>query len=209
MNKHIPKEWCRKCSCLCSQFQTTSYFVFSDGSWGCLFHSVFPFENSFKTQATTTGFTKWRKIQCLLLIYNLPFAQNSFCVIVSLFRQWEGCLNVFYRSFPKTTGYCRGAIFKKNFKIEDTFTTFFTITFCFKFRFPYNAFVYVPCFIKISFPNFDDITVIGCLLSYIEMFVSAYANSDYAEHDISLCYVGMLWSLLSFPAILGTRIQHT
>ena len=136
MNKHIPKEWCRKCSCLCSQFQTTSYFVFSDGSWGCLFHSVFPFENSFKTQATTTGFTKWRKIKCLLLIYNLPFAQNSFCVIVSLFRQWEGCLNVFYRSFSKTTGYCRGAIFKKNFKIEDTFTTFFTITFCFKFRFP-------------------------------------------------------------------------
>ena len=109
MNKHIPKEWCRKCSCLCSQFLTTSYFVFSDGSWGRLFHSVFPFENSFKTQTTTTGFTKWRKIQCLLLIYNLPFAQNSFCVIVSLFRQWEGCLNVFYRSFPKTTGYCRGA----------------------------------------------------------------------------------------------------
>ena len=98
---------------------------------------------------------------------------------------------------------------RKNFKIQDTFTTFFTITFCFKFRFPYNAFVYVPCFIKMSFPNFDDITVIGCLLSYIEMFISAYANSDYAEHHISLCYVGMLWSLLSFPAILGTRIQNT
>ena len=43
-----------------------------------------------------------------------------------------------------------------------------------------------------SSPKFNDITVIGCLLSYIEMFLSAYANSDYAEHDISLCYVSML-----------------
>ena len=77
------------------------------------------------------------------------------------------------------------------------------------FVFPTTLLFMYLCFIIMSFPNFNDITVIGCLLSYIEMFISAYANSDYAEHDISLCYVGMLWSLLSFPAILGTRIQNT
>ena len=52
-----------------------------------------------------------------------------------------------------------------------------------------------------SSPKFNDITVIGCLLSYIEMFLSAYANSDYTEHDISLCYVSMFIPLMLKGAI--------
>ena len=40
-----------------------------------------------------------------------------------------------------------------------------------------------------SSPKFNDITVVGCLLCYVEVFLSAYSNSASATHDISLCNV--------------------
>ena len=40
-----------------------------------------------------------------------------------------------------------------------------------------------------SSPNFNNVTVVGCLLCYMEVFLSAYSNSTVATHDPSLCYV--------------------
>ena len=47
-------------------------------------------------------------------------------------------------------------------------------------------------FIKMSSPKFNNITVVGCLLSYTEVFLSAYSNSSSAEYNTSLCYVRIL-----------------
>ena len=40
-----------------------------------------------------------------------------------------------------------------------------------------------------SSPKFNNITVVGCLMCYMEVFVSAYSNSTSARHESSNCYV--------------------
>ncbi|XP_027040338.1 gamma-aminobutyric acid type B receptor subunit 2-like [Pocillopora damicornis] len=85
--------------------------------------------------------------------------------------------------------------FKESFSLTLMFflLAFIGVLLCF-FSLLFNVTYRKHQFIKMSSPKFNDITVIGCLLSYIEMFLSAYANSDYTEHDISLCYI-RIWLL--------------
>ena len=60
------------------------------------------------------------------------------------------------------------------------------------FRLLDDTFVDVFRFIKMSSPKFNDITGIGCLFCYVEVFLSTYINSVSAEHDLSPCYVSTI-----------------
>ena len=40
-----------------------------------------------------------------------------------------------------------------------------------------------------SSPNFNNVTVVGCMLCYVEVFLSTYSNSPSATQNPSLCYV--------------------
>ena len=48
-----------------------------------------------------------------------------------------------------------------------------------------------------SSPNFNNVTVVGCLLCYVEVFLAAYSNSTSATQDPWLCYVRHICRILN------------
>ncbi|XP_078375007.1 gamma-aminobutyric acid type B receptor subunit 1-like [Oculina patagonica] len=58
-------------------------------------------------------------------------------------------------------------------------------------------------FIRMSSPKFNNITVVGCLLSYVEVFLSTYCSSASATHDLSLCYINACLLSTGFTLAFG------
>ncbi|KAJ7383923.1 hypothetical protein OS493_024608 [Desmophyllum pertusum] len=58
-------------------------------------------------------------------------------------------------------------------------------------------------FIKMSSPKFNNITVVGCLICYVEVFLSAYSSSAKAVHDPSLCYISACLLSTGFTLAFG------
>lgn len=67
----------------------------------------------------------------------------------------------------------------------------------------WKSHIFLCRFIRMSSPKFNNITVVGCLLCYSEVFVSAYSSSTSATHDPSLCYVRPFSTFRYVLAILG------
>ena len=67
----------------------------------------------------------------------------------------------------------------------------------------WKSHIFLFRFIRMSSPKFNNITVVGCLLCYSEVFVSAYSSSTSATHDPSLCYVRPFATFRYVLAILG------
>ena len=68
----------------------------------------------------------------------------------------------------------------------------------------WKSHIFLCRFIRMSSPKFNNITVVGCLLCYAEVLVSAYSSSASATHDSSLCYVSPFLHLdLFWSSIVG------
>lgn len=95
-------------------------------------------------------------------------------------------------------------LYKESFTLTLMFflLAFIGVLLCF-FSLLFNVTYRKHQFIKMSSPKLNNITVIGCLLSYIGMFLSAYANSHHAEHDISLCYTKIWLLSIGFTLAFG------
>ncbi|XP_068698706.1 gamma-aminobutyric acid type B receptor subunit 2-like isoform X2 [Montipora foliosa] len=64
-------------------------------------------------------------------------------------------------------------------------------------------------FIRMSSPTFNNITVVGCLMCYMEVFVSAYSNSTSARHESSNCYIRSSLLSIGFTLAFGGIFAKT
>ncbi|KAM7428279.1 hypothetical protein ABFA07_020719 [Porites harrisoni] len=64
-------------------------------------------------------------------------------------------------------------------------------------------------FIRMSFPNFNNVSVMGCILFYFELFLSAYSNSIFATHNSSLCYINVCLLCSGFTLLYGGMFLKT
>ncbi|CAH3143342.1 unnamed protein product, partial [Porites evermanni] len=58
-------------------------------------------------------------------------------------------------------------------------------------------------YIRMSSPKFNNLTVVGCLLCYVEVLISAYSSSSLATQDSSLCYVSTWLLSTGFTLAFG------
>ncbi|XP_073258670.1 gamma-aminobutyric acid type B receptor subunit 2-like [Porites lutea] len=58
-------------------------------------------------------------------------------------------------------------------------------------------------YIRMSSPKFNNLTVVGCLLCYVEVLISAYSSSSLATQDSSLCYVSTWLLSIGFTLAFG------
>ncbi|XP_029193493.2 gamma-aminobutyric acid type B receptor subunit 1-like isoform X2 [Acropora millepora] len=74
-----------------------------------------------------------------------------------------------------------------------------------------NFFYRKHMFIRMSSPKFNNITVVGCMLCYMEVFVSAYSGSSSATCDTqsSLCYINAFLLSTGFTLAFGGIFTKT